>query len=70
MKNHCGTVFSNDTSFNEQRQHLEDSLRNDITPAYCAKVYEHGQKIEETYWESDLMMDEELDNGQEDTELF
>lgn len=70
VKNHCGMVFSNDTSFNEQRQHLEDSLRNDITAAYCAKVYEHVRKIEETYWESDLMMDEELDNGQENAEMY
>ena len=32
-KNSCGAVFSNSTSFTEQRQHLEASCKKDITPA-------------------------------------
>jgi transposase len=61
VKNYCGAVFSNSTSFKEQRQHLEASFQKDITPAYCTKVYEHVQKIEEKYWQTDLMMDDEIE---------
>ena len=50
VKHYCGTIFSNSTSFKEQRQHLEESFGRDITPKYCAKVYEHVQHIEERYW--------------------
>src|SRR2546429_2398665 len=60
-KNYCGAVFSKSTSFKEQRQHLEASCKKDITPAYCTKVYEHVQKIEEKYWQTDLMMDDEIE---------
>ena len=61
MKNYCGTVFSNSTSFKEQRQHLEESINKDITPEYCTKVYEHVQKIEEKYWTTDLMIDDDIE---------
>lgn len=61
VKNYCGAVFSNSTSFKEQRQHLEASFKKDITPAYCTKVYEHVQKIEEKYWQTDLMIDDEIE---------
>src|SRR6266849_4223733 len=61
VKNDCGAVFSNSTSVKEQRQHLEASLKKDITPAYGTKVYEHVQKIEEKYWQTDLMMDDEIE---------
>ena len=61
VKNDCGAVFSNSTRFKEQRQHLEASFKKDITPAYCTKVYEHVQKIEEKYWQTDLMMDDEIE---------
>ena len=67
MKNYCGTIFSNNTSFKEQRQHLEESFKRDITPEYCAKVYEHVQKIEERYWNTDLIIDDEIEI--EDDEL-
>jgi hypothetical protein len=33
----------------------------DITPEYCAKVYEHVQHIEERYWNTDLLIDEEIE---------
>ncbi len=61
VKNYCGTVFSNSTRFKEQRQHLEESFKKDITPEYCTKVYEHVQKIEERYWNTDLMIDDEIE---------
>lgn len=60
-KNHCASVFSNTTSFQEQRQHLEDALRDDIIPEYCAKVFEHVRMKEEKYWETDLAFDDELE---------
>jgi transposase len=61
VKHSCGTLFSNSTSFKEQRQHLEESFGRDITPAYCAKVYEHVQHIEERYWHTDLLIDEDME---------
>ena len=61
VKHSCGTIFSNSTSFKEQRQHLEESFERDITPQYCAKVYEHVQHIEERYWTTDLLLDEDIE---------
>ena len=48
-------------SFQEQRKHLEDALRDDIIPEYCAKVFEHVRMKEEKYWETDLAFDDELE---------
>jgi transposase len=61
VKHYCGTVFSNSTSFKEQRQHLEESFSKDITPEYCTKVYEHVQRMEEKYWNADLILDDEIE---------
>ena len=61
VKHYCGTIFSNSTSFKEQRQHLEESFERDITPEYCTKVYEHVQHIEERYWTTDLLLDEDIE---------
>ena len=61
VKHYCGTIFSNSTSFKAQRQHLEESFERDITPEYCAKVYEHVQHIEERYWTTDLIIDEDIE---------
>jgi len=61
VKHYCGTIFSNSTSFKEQRQHLEESFGRDITPEYCAKVYTHVQDIEERDWNTDLLIDEEIE---------
>lgn len=66
VKNHCGTVFSNSTSFKEQRQNLEESINKDITPEYCMKVYEHVQKIEEKYWTTDLIIDDDIEIEDDD----
>jgi len=61
VKHYCGAIFSNSTSFKEQRQHLEESFERDITPEYCAKVYEHVQHREERYWTTDLIIDEDIE---------
>jgi hypothetical protein len=61
VKHYGGTIFSHSTSFKEQRQHLEESFERDITPEYCAKVYEHVQHIEERYWTTDLIIDEDIE---------
>jgi len=61
VKHYCGTIFSHSTSFKAQRQHLEESFERDITPEYCAKVYEHVQHIEERYWTTDLIIDEDIE---------
>jgi len=66
VKHYCGTLFSNSTSFKEQRQHLEESFTRDITPEYCTKVYDHVQKIEERYWHTDLLLDEEIEIGDDE----
>jgi len=61
VKHYGGTIFSHSTSFKEQRQHLEESFERDITPEYCAKVYAHVQDIEERYWNTALLIDEEIE---------
>jgi hypothetical protein len=70
VKNYCGTVFSNSTRFKEQRQHREESFKKDITPEYCTKVYEHVQKIEERYWNTDLMIDDEIEIADDEFNQF
>ena len=70
VKNYCGAVFSNSTSFKEQRQHLEASFKKDITPEYCTKVYEHVQKIEEKYWNTDLIIDDDIEIDDDEFSQF
>ena len=65
-----GTIFSHSTSFKAQRQHLEESFERDITPEYCAKVYEHVQHIEERYWTTDLIIDEDIELEDDEGSLF
>ena len=61
MKHDCGAIFSNSTSFKEQRQPLEEAFERDSTPEYCTKVYEHVQHIEERYGTTDLLLDEDIE---------
>jgi transposase len=70
IKNDCGKAFSNSTSFKDQRQHLEGSLNNNITPEYCLNTYRHVQEIEEKYWNSDLIIDEEIEIEEDDSDSF
>jgi len=59
VKDQCAQEYSNTTSFQDQRIHLEQAFTTLITPEYCAKVYAHVRALEETYWETDLLLDEE-----------
>lgn len=60
-KNHCARLFSNKTTFQDQRTHLEQALGNEIDLEYCAKTFEHIRQVEEKYWEADLLFDDELE---------
>ncbi len=64
-KNHCARLFSLETSFQDQRTHLEQAFRDEIDLEYCAKTFEHVRQIEEKYWETDLILDEKLENENE-----
>ena len=61
VKNYCGGAFTNSTSFKDQRQHLEESFKKDITSEHCQNVYKHVQAIEEKYWQTDLMFDDDIE---------
>jgi hypothetical protein len=49
---------------------LEESFEKDITPEYCAKVYEHVQHIEERYRTTDLIIDEDIELEDDEGSLF
>ena len=66
VKHEWGTLFSHSTSCKEQRQHLEESFTRDITPEYWTKVYDQVQKIAERYWHTDLLLDEEIEIGDDE----
>ena len=63
VKGECARLFSNQTSFQEQRLRLEEAFRNKIDAQYCAEAFRHVRQFEEKYWETDLVLDEELDEG-------
>lgn len=70
-KGDCARLFSNQTSFKDQRIRLEAAFQNEISEEYCLKTFQHVRDIEEKYWETDLILDEELDqeHGTLDTEI-
>ena len=49
----------------DQRIHLEEAFRNEINLEYCTKTFRHVRQIEEKYWETDLILDDELDDENE-----
>lgn len=61
VKNHCAHECVNTTNFLEQRQCLEQAFADLITPAYCAKAFAHVQAIEAAYWDTDILLDGELE---------
>ena len=61
-KEYCARQFSNETSFQDQRIYLEQAFKKEINSEYCAKAFRHVQKIEEKYWEADLILDDELND--------
>ena len=69
-KNHCAHLFSNTTSFQDQRTHLEQAFRDEIDSDYCVKAFEHIRQVEEKYWEADLLFDDDLENENEVLEEY
>lgn len=59
-KEYCARLFSNETGFQDQRTHLEEAFRKEINSEYCTKVFRHVRQIEKKYWETDLILDDEL----------
>ena len=66
-KGECARLFSNKTSFKDQRIRLEEIFRNKIDSEYCSEAFKHVRQFEEKYWEADLVIDDELDDV---TELY
>ena len=66
-KGECARLFSNKTSFKDQRIRLEETFRNKIDSEYCSEAFKHVRQFEEKYWEADLVIDDELDDV---TELY
>jgi transposase len=63
VKGECARLFSNQTSFQDQRTRLEEAFSNNIDSKYCAEAFRHVRQFEEKYWETDLVLDDELDEG-------
>ncbi len=62
-KGECARLFSNKTSFQDQRIRLEEAFRNKIDSEYSSGAFKHVRQFEEKYWEADLVLDDELDDG-------
>lgn len=60
-KGSCARLFSNETTFQDQRNRLEAAFENEITKEYCLKTFEHVRKIEDKYWETALILDDDLE---------
>ena len=56
MKNECGRLLRNGTTFKQVRQHLENAF-NDITPDTCSKLFNKIEQKELEYWDTDLQID-------------
>lgn len=63
VKGECARLFSNQTSFQAQRIRLEEAFSNKIDSKYCSEAFRHVRQFEEKYWETDLVLDDELDEG-------
>jgi hypothetical protein len=46
---------------------LEEAFSNKIDSEYCSEAFRHVRQFEEKYWETDLALDDELD---EETGLY
>lgn len=66
-KGECARLFSHKTRFQDQRMRLAEAFRNKIDSEYCSEAFRHVRQFEEKYWEADLALDDELDEG---TELY
>jgi len=63
VKGECARLFSNQTNFQDQRIRLEEAFSNKIDSEYCSEAFRHARQFEEKYWETDLVLDDELDEG-------
>jgi len=61
VKNHCGRLLRNGTTFKQVRQRLENAF-NDITPDTCSGLFNQIKKKELEYWNTDLQIDNLDDN--------
>lgn len=65
VKGECARQFSNQTSFQDQRIRLEEAVSNKIDAKYCSEAFRHVKQFEDKYWETDLALDDEFDEGTE-----
>jgi hypothetical protein len=65
VKGACARQFSHQTSFQDQRIRLEEALSNKIDATYCSEAFRHVKQFEDKYWETDLALDDEFDEGTE-----
>lgn len=65
VKGACARQFSNQTSFQDQRIRLEEAFSNKIDAKYCSEAFRHVKQLEDKYWETDLALDDEFDEGTE-----
>jgi DDE superfamily endonuclease len=64
-KGECARLFSHQTSFQDQRLRLEEAFSHKIDSEYCSEAFGHVRQFEDKYWETDLVLDDELDEGME-----
>lgn len=69
VKGECARQFLNQTSFQDQRIRLEEAFSNKIDSKYCSEAFSHVRQFEDKYWETDLALDDELDEGMEFDEI-
>lgn len=61
VKNDCAKQFEKNRSFKEVRQYLEIAL-NKFSCETGEKIYQHVQKKEKQFWETDLELEEISEN--------
>lgn len=61
VKNHCGRLLRNGTTFKQVRQSLENAFNN-ITPDTCSGLFNKIKEKELEYWNTDLQIDNLDDN--------
>ena len=67
-KGSCAGLFSDETAFQVQRKQLEAAFEDEIEKEYCLKTFEHVRKVEDKYWKTDLILDDDLEQESEQIE--
>lgn len=65
VKGECARQFSHQTSCQDQRIRVEEAVSNTIDAKYCSEAFRHVKQFEDKYWETDLVLDDEFDEGTE-----